>query len=74
MNDETLKYLGEAVCCNTMDDLKNSGATELAMLKFIVRCNFDYKQMRKDLLGSSYTRFQFDSQRKRMSTVCDING
>jgi len=40
-HDETLKLLGEAVCVNTMDSIENSGATEKAMLKFIVRCGFN---------------------------------
>jgi Ca2+-transporting ATPase len=52
-----------------MDDIKSSGATEKAMLKFITRCGADYKALRKYHLGDTYTRFQFDSSRKRMSTV-----
>lgn len=64
-----MKLLKEAVSTNTLEDIKNSGATEKAMLKFIERCGADYKAMRNYHLGESYTRFQFDSSRKRMSTV-----
>lgn len=68
-NSQTLKLLGEAVSTNTLEDIKNSAATEKAMLKFITRCGFDYKALRNHHLGDVYTRFQFDSSRKRMSTV-----
>jgi magnesium-transporting ATPase (P-type) len=68
----TMQLLGEAVSTNTMDTLENSGATEKAMLKFIVRCGVDYQQLRKSLLYPNYTRFQFDSARKRMSTVVEL--
>lgn len=68
-NPATLKLLGEAVSTNTLEDIKNSAATEKAMLKFITRCGFDYKALRNNHLGDVYTRFQFDSSRKRMSTV-----
>ena len=42
INPASLDLLGEAVCCNTVDNLDSSGATEKAMLKFIQRCKFDY--------------------------------
>jgi magnesium-transporting ATPase (P-type) len=70
-NDETLKLLGEAVCVNTMDSIENSGATEKAMLKFIVRCGFDIEGERKKIPSPSFVRFQFDSSRKRMSTIIE---
>lgn len=70
----TLQLLGEAVCCNTMESIDNSAATEKAMLKFIVRCGFDYNKLRKDLIPKDLVRFQFDSARKRMSTIIDVDG
>lgn len=71
-NDSTLKLLGEAISCNTVDTLENSDATEKAMLKFITRCNIDYLGLRKQLLPPGFTRFQFDSSRKRMSTIVEF--
>lgn len=53
----TLELLGEAVAVNTMEDIENSGATEKAMLKFITRCNVDFKGIRKSLLPTGYLRF-----------------
>lgn len=69
VSESAMKLLAEAVACNTVDDLESSAATEKAMLKFIVRCGVDYKALRRELLPPGFTRFQFDSGRKRMSTV-----
>lgn len=43
----------------------------MAMLKFISRCDVDYEALRKKHLPKEYLRFQFDSSRKRMSTVIE---
>merc|ERR1712127_264650 len=56
-NNETLQLLGEAVCVNTMDSIDNSGATEKAMLKFIVRCGFNYDQIRQQKIQKDFVRF-----------------
>jgi magnesium-transporting ATPase (P-type) len=42
------------------------------MLKFISRCGVDYEDYRKRFLPKEYLRFQFDSARKRMSTVMEL--
>lgn len=49
----------------------DAGATEMAMLKFIKRCEVDYEAVRKTYLPKEYLRFQFDSSRKRMSTIIE---
>lgn len=72
-NAKTMKLLHEAVACNTLDTIDNSGATEKAMLKFIHRCTCDYMDLRRRYLPSGYLRFQFDSTRKRMSTVLQLD-
>lgn len=69
----TMEYLRQAVACNTLDTIENSGATEKAMLKFIQRCDCDYMGLRDKYLPSGYLRFQFDSTRKRMSTVVHLD-
>jgi len=66
-NNSILQLLGEAISVNTEDTLENSGATEKAMLKFIIRSGFDYLKLRQDL--PQVHRFLFDSGRKRMSTI-----
>jgi Ca2+ transporting ATPase len=43
------------------------------MIKFIKRCGVDYEKMRVTHLGKDPMRFQFDSARKRMSTILDID-
>lgn len=70
--DSTLKLLGEAVSCNTSETIENSGATEKAMLKFITRCGFDFKYLRDQHIPKDLVRFQFDSSRKRMSTIITL--
>lgn len=69
--ESTLKLLGEAVACNTMESIENSGATEKAMLKFITRCGVPFEKLRKELVPRDLIRFQFDSGRKRMSTIIE---
>lgn len=69
----TIKLLQQAVSCNTLDTIDNSGATEKAMLKFIARCNCDYMAFRSRYLPAGYLRYQFDSARKRMSTVVTLD-
>jgi len=65
----TLQLLNEAVSVNTMESIENSGATEKAMLKFIKRCGCDFENVRKTCIPKDFVRFQFDSARKRMSTI-----
>ena len=43
------------------------------MLKFITRCSCDFEDLRKRYLPSGFLRFQFDSTRKRMSTVLNLD-
>ena len=69
----TLELLQQAVSCNTLDTIDNSGATEKAMLKFISRCHCDYLALRSRYLPAGYLRYQFDSARKRMSTVITLD-
>jgi Ca2+-transporting ATPase len=71
-NPHTKELLAQSVSCNCIGTVDDAGATELAMLKFIKRCGVDYEDYRKRLLPKEYLRFQFDSSRKRMSTVCEL--
>lgn len=58
--------------CNTTGNVKDAGATEIAMIKFITRCDVDFQFMRQKYLPKDIIRFQFDSSRKRMSTVVEL--
>lgn len=73
-NDFTKKLLAQAVSCNTLGTDKEAGATELAMLKFIVRCDVQYQHLRQKYLPNAkdLMRFPFDSSRKRMSTILEL--
>lgn len=42
------------------------------MLKFVNRCGIDYHFQRQKYLPAEMLRFQFDSSRKRMSTVIEL--
>ena len=66
------RLLTQCVSCNTIGDLKDVGATELAMLKFIYKCGIDFELIRKKYLTKEMVRFLFDSARKRMSTVIEL--
>jgi P-type Ca2+ transporter type 2B len=43
------------------------------MLKFITRCGCEYQHQRQQYLSKDMLRFQFDSMRKRMSTVLEFD-
>jgi len=43
------------------------------MLKLIKRCDVDYQFLRQKLIPKDMIRFQFDSARKRMSTVIELD-
>ena len=64
--------VGQGVSCNTVGTIDDAQATELAMLKFINRCGIDYNFMRQKYLSKDFQRFPFDSARKRMSTVLEL--
>jgi len=67
------RLLYQAVSCNTVGTHTDAQATELAMLKFITRCGCDYQHQRQQYLSKDMLRFQFDSNRKRMSTVLEFD-
>lgn len=46
-NEKTKELLSQAVSCNCIGTVDDAGATELAMLKFIKKCNVDYEAYRK---------------------------
>jgi len=59
----------QAMCCNTSGTVDQASATEQAMLKMLVKLGVDYIGERTKCIPDPYTRFQFTSKRKRMSTV-----
>jgi len=66
------KLFAQSVACNTLGDLSDAAATEKAMIKFLNRCNVDYRQLRAKYLPKEMMRFPFDSARKRMSTIVEL--
>jgi magnesium-transporting ATPase (P-type) len=67
------RLMNQAVSCNTVGTHTDAQATELAMLKLITRCGCDYQHQRQQYLSKDMLRFQFDSMRKRMSTVLEFD-
>ncbi len=63
------ELLKQAMCCNTSGTVEQGSATEQAMMKMLVKLGIDYEAERKRHIPEPYTRFQFTSKRKRMSTV-----
>jgi len=68
-----MDLIGQAVACNTVGTEIDAQATELAMLKFIKRCDVEYQFLRSKYIPKDMLRFQFDSSRKRMSTVIELD-
>jgi Ca2+ transporting ATPase len=65
------KLMRQSVCCNSVGTVKNSSATDKAMLKIMAQWGVDIEEERKNYLSDDFVRFQFDSTRKRMSTIID---
>jgi len=68
-----MDFIGQAVSCNTIGTDTDAQATELAMLKFIKRCDIEYQYLRSKYIPKEMIRFQFDSSRKRMSTIIELD-
>jgi magnesium-transporting ATPase (P-type) len=64
------KLFNEACACNTSGTIEASGATDKAILKMIEKLGVDYKEMREKHCKDPLVRFQFTSNRKKMSTIC----
>ena len=53
-SDKTQGLLNQAVSCNCIGTNTNAQATELAMLKFITRCNVDYEALRTKYIPEDF--------------------
>jgi len=72
-NKGHLDLIKQGVSCNTEGNIADGSATEVAMLKFIQRCDTDFHYMREHYTCHPMIRFPFDSSRKRMSTVIELD-
>jgi len=72
-SDSAMKMLGESLSTNTSGTHTDASASEVAMMKFIMRCGFDYEDLRKKYIPKDFTRFVFDPVRKRMSTIIELD-
>lgn len=73
--EKVREFMTQAVCSNTVGTVADSGATDKAMLKLMERWSVDVGSMRNKYMDlKNLVRFPFDSQRKRMSTVIDVDG
>lgn len=72
-NKGHLDLIKQGVSCNTEGTPADGSATEVAMLKFIQRCDTDFHYMREHYTCNPMIRFPFDSSRKRMSTVIELD-
>ena len=73
-DQQHMELIRQAVACNTVGTVNDGSATEIAMLQFIVRCETDYHYYREHYECQPKIRFHFDSSRKRMSTVIELDG
>ena len=71
-NEQICKMIGASASVNSIGTLTESSATEKAMLKFLDYCSVDFEAARTQLLPKEFLRFQFDSARKRMSTIVEL--
>ena len=73
ISPKVIDLVKQAISVNTSGTLADASATELAMLKFLDSSKVDFLAIREKYHVESCLRFQFDSGRKRMSTVLDLD-
>ena len=61
----------EACICNTNAELNKGSATEIALLKLIDKFGVEIDPIRNKHVPPDGVRFQFTSERKRMSTILE---
>lgn len=75
MTPEFKRLFVEQCGVNTTADLfpqENGNNTEKAILKFLVKTEFDYREIRKN--SKLIKSIPFNSKRKRMSVITEIDG
>lgn len=73
-NDRHQLLFKQAVCCNTSGNAEHASATEQAMIKMMNKFGIKVEAERAKHMPEPFTRFQFTSKRKRMSTITIDNG
>ena len=68
-NQKSRELFIQGWACNTTGDIGKTNATEEAILKLLNQFKVDFHEMRNEHLTEQFTRFQFTSKRKKMSTV-----
>jgi len=59
----------ECGACNTHGSIKNTNATERAIINILKKFDVDIEGLRNKHLEDQFIRFQFTSKRKKMSTI-----
>jgi len=70
-NQHASNLLLVASACNTLGDSKSSNATDLSILKMLEKFGANIQNLREKYLPENFTRFQFTSKRKKMSTILE---
>ena len=70
-NAQVAELFIQATACNTTGNLKDSNATDLAILKFLSKIGNDFEKKREEHLPEGFMRFQFTSKRKKMGTILE---
>ena len=70
-HEENAQIFLQGLACNTVGTHKVANATDQAILKFYNKTGFDYEELRSKHIPENYTRFQFTSKRKKMSTIIE---
>lgn len=73
-NKEASELFLQACTCNTLGSIKDTNATDKSILQLVQKLGFRIGEYREKYLAEGYTRFQFTSKRKKMSTILDNCG
>ena len=61
-NQQVAELFIQSTACNTTGNLKDSNATDLAILKFLNKAGINFEEKRDYHLPEGFVRFQFTSK------------
>jgi Ca2+ transporting ATPase len=73
-SEKTIKLIEQSVSVNSIGTDTDAQATDMAMIKLMIAWGVDYQAIRNKYLDpKNMLRYQFDSARKRMSTIITLD-
>ena len=70
-NAQSAELFLQACTCNTLGNIQDTNATDKSILQMVEKFGYKLFDYREKYLPEGFTRFQFTSRRKKMSTILE---